>query len=104
MHRHKTHSFILLGAILLVALAFPALVGLAADWYWFQAVGFQAVFTKMLDTRIDPRNSAPGSSLSCSSISTCGSHNGAWRPMPIVFSARPDQRPSGSTSPGCFAG
>jgi uncharacterized membrane protein (UPF0182 family) len=52
MHRHKTIRFILLGAILLVALALPALVRLAADWYWFQAVGFQAVFTRMLGTRI----------------------------------------------------
>jgi uncharacterized membrane protein (UPF0182 family) len=52
MHRHKILRFVLVGAIVLVALAYPALIGLAADWYWFQAVGFQAVFTKMLSTRI----------------------------------------------------
>jgi uncharacterized membrane protein (UPF0182 family) len=52
MRRHKILRFVLLGAIVLVALAYPALLGLAADWYWFQAVGFQTVFTKMLSARI----------------------------------------------------
>jgi uncharacterized membrane protein (UPF0182 family) len=45
-------GLVVLGAILVIALAFPALVGLFADWYWFQAVGFQTVFTKTLVTKI----------------------------------------------------
>ena len=41
-----------IGAIALLALASPTLVRLAADWYWFQSVGFQTVFVKTLVTRI----------------------------------------------------
>jgi len=52
MRRHKLIGLILLGAILLGVLAFPALIGLAADWFWFQAIGFPAVFTRMLGARI----------------------------------------------------
>jgi uncharacterized protein len=52
MQRHRAVRLILPAAILLVVLAYPALVGLAADWYWFQAVGFQAVFTKTLGAKI----------------------------------------------------
>ncbi len=42
----------LIGAILVLILASPTLVRLAADWYWFQAVGFQTVFVKTLVTKI----------------------------------------------------
>ncbi|MBI2401372.1 MAG: UPF0182 family protein [Gemmatimonadetes bacterium] len=41
-----------IGAIVLLALASPTLVRLAADWYWFQAVGFETVFVKTLATKI----------------------------------------------------
>ena len=43
---------VVLIAIVLVALAFPALIGLMADWYWFRAVGFQTVFTTELLTKL----------------------------------------------------
>jgi uncharacterized membrane protein (UPF0182 family) len=42
----------LIAAILLLILALPTLVRLAADWYWFQSVGFQTVFLTSLTTKI----------------------------------------------------
>ncbi len=52
MPRRFRTGIVLLGAVLLVALATPALIGLAADWYWFQAVGFQTVFIKTLAAKV----------------------------------------------------
>lgn len=48
----KPTRIALLGAIVLLALASPTLVRLGADWYWFQAVGFETVFVKTLATKI----------------------------------------------------
>jgi len=48
----KPTRIALLGAIVLLALASPTLVRLAADWYWFQSVGFETVFVKTLATKI----------------------------------------------------
>ena len=52
MPRRMLVGIVVFGAILLVFLAAPALIRLAADWYWFQAVGFQAVFTKTLAAKL----------------------------------------------------
>src|SRR3990172_3748585 len=48
----KPTRVVLLGAIVLLALASPTLIRLAADWYWFQSVGFETVFVKSLVTKI----------------------------------------------------
>ncbi len=42
--------FLLIAFVLFVAVVagFPALAGLAADWYWFSALGFEVVFLKQL--------------------------------------------------------
>jgi len=42
----------LIAAILLLVLSIPTLIGLTADWYWFQSVGFQAVFLKSLAVKL----------------------------------------------------
>ena len=44
---------LILGIVALVALvlAVPTLVGLVTDWWWFQEIGFQAVFTGQLVAR-----------------------------------------------------
>ncbi len=52
MARRFPTGVVLLIAIVLVALAFPALIGLMADWYWFRAVGFQTVFTTELVAKL----------------------------------------------------
>ena len=41
-----------IGAILLLVVGFPAFIGLAVDWYWFQSVGFQSVFLKTIGTKL----------------------------------------------------
>ena len=48
----KPTRIALLGAIVLLALASPTLIRLAADWFWFQSVGFETVFVKSLVTKI----------------------------------------------------
>jgi hypothetical protein len=48
MARRIRTGIVVLAAILLLVLAAPGLVTLAADWYWFQAVGFQIVFIRTL--------------------------------------------------------
>ena len=48
----KPTRIALLAAIVLLALASPTLIRLAADWYWFQSVGFETVFVKSLVTKI----------------------------------------------------
>ncbi len=42
---------LLVGILLLVA-GLPALAGLAADWYWFDALGYEAIFLKTLGTKL----------------------------------------------------
>ncbi len=39
---------VLVAAVLLLVVSFPALANLIADWYWFRAIGFETVFTKRL--------------------------------------------------------
>jgi uncharacterized protein len=39
-------------AAFLAAILFPALTGLLTDWWWFQEIGYQAVFTRPLYTSI----------------------------------------------------
>ena len=34
--------------IFLAVVSLPAFTGLAADWFWFQAIGYETVFTKRL--------------------------------------------------------
>src|SRR5215217_2749692 len=36
----------------LAAILFPALIGLLTDWWWFQEIGYQAVFTRPLLTSL----------------------------------------------------
>jgi uncharacterized membrane protein (UPF0182 family) len=52
MTRRALILIIAIVAILLLAVGFPTLVRLAADWYWFQAVGFETVFLKTISTKI----------------------------------------------------
>ena len=52
MARRFPTAVVVLIVIIVAALAFPALVGLLADWYWFRAVGFQTVFTTALLTKL----------------------------------------------------
>ena len=52
MARRSPIAVVVLIAIIVVALAFPALIGLWADWYWFRAVGFQVVFATELFTKL----------------------------------------------------
>jgi uncharacterized membrane protein (UPF0182 family) len=44
--------FILLTAGFAVLFFFPALIGLLTDWWWFQEIGYQVVFTRELVTRV----------------------------------------------------
>jgi uncharacterized membrane protein (UPF0182 family) len=41
-----------IAAILLLILALPTLIRLAADWYWFVGVGFQTVFLTSLSAKV----------------------------------------------------
>ena len=43
---------LLVGLWFAVVLFFPAVTGLLTDWWWFQEVGYQVVFTRELITRI----------------------------------------------------
>jgi len=38
-------------ALVVLALAVPSMVGLLTDWWWFQEIGFQVVFTTQIATR-----------------------------------------------------
>jgi uncharacterized membrane protein (UPF0182 family) len=44
--------FILLIAGFAVLFFFPAFIGLLTDWWWFQEIGYQVVFTRELVTRV----------------------------------------------------
>ena len=52
MPRRFPIGVVVLIVVVVVAMAFPALIGLVADWYWFRAVGFQVVFTTELLTKL----------------------------------------------------
>lgn len=52
MSRGPAVLILLLVAFFLVVTGFPTLVQLVADWYWFQALGFQTVFLTALGTKI----------------------------------------------------
>ncbi|OGU02583.1 MAG: hypothetical protein A2W29_04090 [Gemmatimonadetes bacterium RBG_16_66_8] len=52
MQWSRPTRIVVLGAIVLLALTSPALIGLAADWFWFDAVGFKTVFVKTLATKV----------------------------------------------------
>jgi uncharacterized membrane protein (UPF0182 family) len=41
-----------LGAIFLALFFFPTLLGLLVDWWWFQEIGYQVVFTRELVTEL----------------------------------------------------
>ncbi len=43
---------VLAGAVILALASAPALAKLAADWYWFTAIGFETVFLTSIGTRI----------------------------------------------------
>ncbi len=49
--RRSLTPLIIGGAIVLFFIAFPALVRLLTDWYWFQEVGFETVFLRTLGTQ-----------------------------------------------------
>ena len=51
--KRSTKLFILVAALFLVVfIAAPTAIGLAANWYWFSAVGFETVFLKSLGTQV----------------------------------------------------
>ncbi|HEX7336845.1 MAG TPA: UPF0182 family protein, partial [Gemmatimonadales bacterium] len=44
--------FLLLAAAVVAVFFVPTLIGLLADWWWFQEIGYQIVFTRELGTRV----------------------------------------------------
>src|SRR5262245_28447622 len=44
---------IAVGVIVLLIIGSPVMVRLAADWYWFQALGFQSVFLKAIALKLE---------------------------------------------------
>jgi uncharacterized membrane protein (UPF0182 family) len=52
MVRRAALLIILLAAVFVLLAGLPALVDLAADWYWFSALGFQSVFMTALWTKL----------------------------------------------------
>ncbi len=46
--RRSATPLLIGGAIVVLFIAFPALVRLITDWYWFQEVGFETVFLRTL--------------------------------------------------------
>jgi len=51
MARRAALLIIVLAAVFALLAGLPALVDLAADWYWFRALGFQSVFLTALWTK-----------------------------------------------------
>ena len=51
---HRTRLALILGmvAVLALLLVVPALLGLLTDWWWFQEIGYQVVFTRQLTTQV----------------------------------------------------
>ena len=52
MTRPRLALLVLLAAILGLVFFFPAATGLLTDWWWFQEVGYQVVFTRELVTKV----------------------------------------------------
>jgi uncharacterized membrane protein (UPF0182 family) len=52
MKRRVLALIILLAVLLLVVSGLPAVIRLAADWYWFRAVQFESVFLTALWTKL----------------------------------------------------
>ena len=50
MTRTRRIVLVAIVAVVALALALPSLVGAITDWWWFQEVGFQAVFTRQIAT------------------------------------------------------
>ena len=50
--RRRFSPVLLFGAFALVFFFFPTLIGLLTDWWWFQEIGYQIVFTRELTTRL----------------------------------------------------
>lgn len=50
MARTRFAVLLLVAAVFALARAVPALLGLLTDWWWFQEVGFQIVFSRRLTT------------------------------------------------------
>ncbi|HVO34511.1 MAG TPA: UPF0182 family protein, partial [Gemmatimonadales bacterium] len=52
---NRTRRIILLGTVILVVivLAVPSSIRVLTDWWWFQEIGYQVVFTRQLVTRGD---------------------------------------------------
>ncbi len=52
VRRRSLIIIVLAGAVILALASAPALAKLAADWYWFTAIGFETVFLQSIGTRI----------------------------------------------------
>ncbi len=52
MHRGPVVLLALIVVVFLSATALPSLVGVVADWYWFEALGFQTVFLTSLMAKL----------------------------------------------------
>ncbi|TFH66535.1 MAG: UPF0182 family protein, partial [Gemmatimonadales bacterium] len=52
MPRQRLAILILLAAVLGLVFFFPAATGLLTDWWWFQEIGYQVVFTREIVTKI----------------------------------------------------
>jgi uncharacterized membrane protein (UPF0182 family) len=52
MRRGPVFVILLVAAFFLAVAGLPSLVRLAADWYWFQATGFESVFLTTLVTKL----------------------------------------------------
>jgi uncharacterized protein len=50
--RRRVSPALLFGAFAVVFFFFPTLIGLLTDWWWFQEIGYQIVFTRELTTRL----------------------------------------------------
>src|SRR5215213_9789753 len=42
--------FLLIALAFLATVLFPAFTGLLTDWWWFQEIGYRAVFTRQIGT------------------------------------------------------
>ena len=52
MTKKRSLSYIIYGLIVLAIFIMPSLFRLLTDWYWFQAIGFQNIFTTILSAKI----------------------------------------------------
>ncbi|HXI21501.1 MAG TPA: UPF0182 family protein, partial [Gemmatimonadales bacterium] len=50
-HRRQLAPILLIAALLLLFFLAPGFVGYLADWWWFQEIGYQIVFTRTLVTQ-----------------------------------------------------